>query len=697
VVSPRGPGGETAPNGGPTLRVGRITERLRRTRLAGYVAMRIVRSRRSATLSLVTLISILGIAFGVMALTVVLSVTAGFEGAFQERILGLYPHLVITSESSRFDGYEELMDRVAAEDGVTGVSPMTADSMMAAHGVFRAGATIQGVEPETIDSVVDLSRIMTAGSLDDLHETPDVAEEGGTVRVRRAVEGAWMTLVLWGEEARVLFDDRVLPGAGQARIKLLDLRAEPAPVALSPRGGDAVRVYRLSDAVPFDPPAEAGAVAFSPELEIPGGDWELDVTGDRLIVEPDTTITLALLDPTDPTGDNPGGRPELRYMVEDARIARMERTAHLRVLNARRSGAAVAVAAGDEPAFVTVEVGEFSEFTPIPARFPAILLGSALAERLGVELGTEVTLVSPLRGIDGRTVGPFGMLPSSSRFVVAGVFEAGFHDHDARLAIINLNVAQRFLNRGKLIQTVAVRTEDIFALEAVKSRITRAIDPFPIEDLILNIESLRGQMATFVQPGFASRSSSPYPTFIGGLRTATEAVNLMKFQANETARKNRYRIHDWKEKNINLFRALELQKVVLTMFFLIIIIVGSFVVVGSQTMVVHEKTADIAILKAMGATRGWVRLVFTLQGLLVAGVGAATGLALGLGMVWIIDAVEYQLDASIYLIDHLPARVDPVEILLVTGGALLCTLITTQVSAGRAASKTPVEGLRTVD
>ncbi|MCA9516636.1 MAG: ABC transporter permease, partial [Myxococcales bacterium] len=341
--------------------------------------------------------------------------------------------------------------------------------------------------------------------------------------------------------------------------------------------------------------------------------------------------------------------------------------------------------------------GEFTEFTRVPARLPGILLGASLAERLRAEVGTELTLVTPLRGIDGKSMGPFGMLPSSSRFTVAGIFEAGFHDHDSKLAIINLDVAQRFLNRGRVVQSIAVRTEGLMVLDAVRARIGRTIDPFPFEDLVRNAESLREKLGVLVQPGFSARRLDGPPTFVGGLRNAAEAVNLLKFQRNDYARRTHYRIFDWKEKNINLFSALELQKVVLTMFFLIIIVVGSFVVVGSQTMVVHEKTSDIAILKTMGATKGLVRLIFTLQGMFVAAVGAGVGLLLGLGFVGLISAVDYKLEASIYLIDHLPADIDPVAVVLIVCGTLVCTLLTTQISASRAAAKTPVEGLRAVD
>jgi lipoprotein-releasing system permease protein len=174
-------------------------------------------------------------------------------------------------------------------------------------------------------------------------------------------------------------------------------------------------------------------------------------------------------------------------------------------------------------------------------------------------------------------------------------------------------------------------------------------------------------------------------------------TGLLKFQGSGGLRPNRFQVFDWREKNINLFSALELQKVVLAIFFFIIILVGSFVVVGSQIMVVHEKTPDIAILKAMGATSGLIRLVFTLQGLFVAVIGLVAGLIIGLGLVALIEAIDYQLEASIYLIDKLPAAVDVVELAFVSLGTLACTLLTTQISAGRAAGKAPVAGLRQVD
>ena len=671
-----------------------MATRFQKFRLAAFVALRIVRSRRSPTLSLVTLISVVGIACGVMALSVVLSVTAGFERTFQDKILGLYPHLVVAPESSRFDDYDTVLAKIRATAGVAGATPITSDSMMVANGVFRAGATIEGVDPATVGTVIQLPNLMKAGGIAALDETPDVATAAGVATVTGAVEGTWMTLVVGdGERARVLFDDRIVPDAGHARAKALDLRkGAHTPITFTPRGGAAVDLFEQIDAIALDTPDPSG---FGRERELPAGEWELTPTGERLRLEPDTLVTVVVL-------DGPDGHPQSRLMIEPAIVPSAEKVAHMRIVDGRHGGAPLAVrarrAASDAPAPVaTVAPGEFTEFASIPARLPGILLGAALAEKLQAGVHDDLTLVTPLRGIDNKMMGPFGMLPSSSHFQVAGIFESGFYDHDSKLAIINLRVGQRFLNRGRIIHSIAVRTLDLLTIDGTRGAIARAIDPFSLEELVDNTESLRDKFATLVQPGFSPHRMSGNDTFVGGLQNLTEAVNLLKFQKSDYARRARFRIYDWKEKNKFMFGALELQKVVLTMFFLIIIIVGSFVVVGSQIMVIHEKTADIAILKTMGITDNGVRLIFTLQGFFVALVGALAGLVVGLGFIWLIDAVDYKLDASIYLIDHLPARVDPTEIVMVVLGSLLCTLITTQISAGRAAAKTVVEGLRAVD
>ncbi|MFT7580603.1 MAG: ABC-type lipoprotein release transport system permease subunit [Myxococcota bacterium] len=686
-----------------------MTSPFRRLSLAFYIALRMVRSRRSSTLSMVTLISVIGIMMGVFALTVVLAVTAGFEVEFRDRILGLYPHLVITAETSSFPDYEPIIAEIRATEGVVGATPLTHNQMRGASGAYSAGMSIQGVELESIGSVLNLKGLMKQGTLTDLSETPTATLDGTTVTVSPLTQQTWTTVVLDDDGVRVLKDTRATPDAGKSRVKLLDLRpaSKRAAFTLTAVDGRAATVHEAGYVARIEGHPDIGKTRYGPAIEVYEGDWK-GSDGRRIVIKAETLVTLVLLAEPDEDG------VASRLIVEPADVDPVPSAAQIRVIDVRRSGPERIVqikppvtastngaGGGAEPApamtFEPVSPGDFTAFRTVPAQLPGMLLGIALAEKLHVELGSIITVVTPIRGIGGKMVGPVGMLPSSTQFRTVGIFEAGFYEHDANLAIIHIDVNQRFLNRGRVIQSIAVKTEDLFQISATKDRVSRAIDPFGFERLLEHTHSLDTGISRLTQPGFSDSRQRPPAGFVDTVLNVTEVVRLLKFQSNDLSRPRRFRVFDWKEKNGNLFSALQLQKVVLTMFFLIIIVVASFVVVGSQIMVVHEKSSDIAILKAMGATSGMVRLVFTLQGLFVALVGAALGLGLGLGFIWLIDVVDYKLEASIYFIDHLPAVVEPGALVLVMMGALLCTLLTTQISAGRAARKTPVEGLRSLD
>lgn len=640
-----------------------------------------------------TLISIVGIACGVLALTVVLAVTNGFQAAFQDRILGVFPHLIVTRASSIFRDYEPVLEAIKTTPGVIGATPLTGDEMMVAHGVFRGGATVQGLDLPTVRSVLDIDRLMTAGTLDALDETSSLTANSQGFSLSEPVSGASLTLVVHGlapgVPPLVLNDERTNPDADHVRFKVLDLRpeAERKSIELMPRAGVATTVYELKDPVLlFGRPD-----AWSTELELPQGTWELTATGEKFDLSAARSYAIVLY--------KSGSELRSIFLTEEPTATIPEREAVVRVIDTRAEGPALTWSASGATPFVTTRPGDSTAYFSVAARLPGVLLGKSLATRLRAELGSELTFVTPLRGLDNKMVAPFGMMPSSARFKVVGIFEAGFHEHDARLALINIGVSQRFMNRGRLIRTIAVRATSLLDVDRTKRALVRTLDPIPFEALVDRTIQLDQKLTTLIAGDSDTKLAPPSGSapFLGGLKNLTTVTGLLKFQGVESLRPNRFQVFDWREKNINLFSALELQKVVLAIFFFIIILVGSFVVVGSQIMVVHEKTPDIAILKAMGATSGLVRLVFTLQGLFVALIGLFAGLAAGLGLVAIIEAVDYQLEASIYLIDRLPATIDGVELLLVSFGALATTLLTTQISASRAASKSPIAGLRQVD
>ncbi|MGM0575494.1 MAG: FtsX-like permease family protein [Myxococcota bacterium] len=667
---------------------------IRRSALALFVAFRLVRSRRSPRLSAVTLISILGVACGVMALTIVLAVTGGFQGAFQDRILGLYPHMVVLERAGDFRDYREILEDVRGTEGVVAASPATYDDMMMAAGVHRSGAVIKGVDPATVDDVIEVRPLLREGSLEDLEESPEVEVTGDTVEVSSVVSGKWLTVVTTGEgDPLVVVDDRTPPDQGSARVAVLDLRREGGalPLELRPVDEGADDPFEgLERRERFLPAARPGELSKAVEVQM--GAWRLAQTGETLSLDPGTIVTVVLL----PEGE--AGALRTRLMVEPARVPAPERAGMVRLVDGRDSGGPLRLA-GEEvgPVGPAIGPGEFTGYQQVRGRLPGIILGTALADKLDVEPGEEVTLVTPLRGVDNKMLGPYGMAPSSAHHRVTGVFESGFHEYDSRLALVNLEAAQRFLNRGDVVRWLEVRTEDVLRVDEVKRRVAALVDPYDWPTLVAQTNGFEGKITRYLRGEVRGSEQREAGTFVGGLRTSLQLVNLVKYQETDFGYRPRFRIIDWEEMNTNLFRALRLQKVVLTMFFLIIIVVGAFVVVGSQIMVIHEKTSEIAILKAMGTTKGAIRGIFTLQGLFVAGVGTALGLALGLGAVWVVDLVDYRLDASVYLIDRLPVQLEVLDLVLVVGATALCTLAATQYSAGRAVRKTVVEGLRTVD
>ncbi len=711
-----------------------MSHTLRRLRLALFIAFRIVRSRRSPTLSLVTVLSILAVGFGSCKLSLALGVTGGFQDAFEKRILGLYPHLVIHKRGTDFREYPEVLAKLRQTPGVVGATAATYDDMMIAAGVHRSGCVVKGLELSSVESVVDLGSLLRSGSVEALSEDLRAHLDGSTVRLDDVVAGTWWTVAVPPTgDVLPLRDDPTPPDPGNARVAVLNLTGHPgvatslvpdtapgAPANTRPhaarpptkRGGALSRLLHLGDDEADarradDTPALAplpvslgtpAPRALTDAVEVPAGRWRLQPGGTPVSVSEDTLVTLVLL----PGPDD--ARPTVRALTAPARVPVRDGMAMVRLLNARASGpdaaagAALALAADAGPLTdAAVPPGDASAYVPTVGRLPGVLLGSELARRLDAEVGTEVTLVTPLRGVDNKMMGPYGMAPSSQRHVVVGTFESGFYEYDVRLALTSLAAAQRFMNRGKVVRWVEVRASDLMDLDDLKRRVAATLDPYDIRTVADNATLLRDKIHRILAGEVTQAPLSPARGAVSALRNTVKVLNILKYQEYDLGYQPRYRIVDWREMNTNLFSALKLQKLVLTMFFLIIIIVGSFVVVGSQIMVVHDKTPDIAILKAMGVTPWMIRLIFSIQALFVAGLGALLGVLSGAGLALLAKAVDYRLDAAVYLIDRLPVDIRPAELALVAVGTVVTVFIATQYSAARAAHKNPVDGLRALD
>jgi lipoprotein-releasing system permease protein len=152
---------------------------------------------------------------------------------------------------------------------------------------------------------------------------------------------------------------------------------------------------------------------------------------------------------------------------------------------------------------------------------------------------------------------------------------------------------------------------------------------------------------------------------------------------------------NWMEQNRELFRALKLEQVVTFIVLALIVCVAALNILIALTMMVMEKTRDIAVLMSFGVRVDQVRRIFVLQGLLISVIGTALGLILGYGLSWIGGHYRFiQLDPTVYSIDYLPFAPRIVDAVIVAAVSLTVSLIATLYPSASAAKVLPAEALR---
>ena len=270
------------------------------------------------------------------------------------------------------------------------------------------------------------------------------------------------------------------------------------------------------------------------------------------------------------------------------------------------------------------------------APLPAIFVGEELAKKLKLAIGDRVRVVSPETALDLARAGQGpGEQPATHEFRLAGVFYTGFEEYDSRLAYVNLTDAQQlYAGQGDVVTGVELKLDDIDAARDVARKL--------YDDL-------------------------------GGPP---------------------YQVIDWETLNHNLFAALRMQKMAITVILTLIIIVAAFNIVAAMTMLVIGKAKEIAILKSMGMRSAGVARVFQTAGLLIGLAGTSGGLAIGLTTIAVLRRYGYQLDPHVYLIDRLPVKVNVEELVMTACITLAICLLATLYPAIKAARLPPVEGLR---
>ena len=258
-----------------------------------------------------------------------------------------------------------------------------------------------------------------------------------------------------------------------------------------------------------------------------------------------------------------------------------------------------------------------------------LIVGKQLSDEWKLRPGDYVTLTSP----QGRLT-PFGLMPRTRRFRVAGVFESGFYDYDENWCFVSLAAAQSLAGAGDIVNVL-------------EFRLTRP--------------ELAGQIAPEVERAAGQ-----------GFSAAT-----------------------WMEENKALFRALKLEKLVTAIFIGLITFVAGLNILVVLSMTVTDKARDIAVLLSMGARREQIRRIFLLQGLAIGASGTVLGLVFGYAFAWI--AGTYQLiplDPQVYAVPFVPFHPNFLDGLWIAIAAMSIAIVATLLPAREAARLLPVEILR---
>ena len=155
-----------------------------------FIGLRYLRARRQETfISLITVISILGVMIGVMTLNVVMAVMTGFEETLRDRLLGINAHIALLKSGDQLSEYEELLQHVVKQEGVVAASPAIYGQVMLTSGSRVSGVVVRGVDPDRVNAVVDLQRYMKQGSIAGLKQQNPVQVQDRTIMLPGVIMG----------------------------------------------------------------------------------------------------------------------------------------------------------------------------------------------------------------------------------------------------------------------------------------------------------------------------------------------------------------------------------------------------------------------------------------------------------------------------------------------------------------------------
>jgi len=229
---------------------------------------------------------------------------------------------------------------------------------------------------------------------------------------------------------------------------------------------------------------------------------------------------------------------------------------------------------------------------------------------------------------------PIGHMPAMKQFKIKGLFESGMYEFDNSLVYIHLKTAQKMMRMADTVTGIEVRVDDIYQAGEIRKTLVRDLG-FP------------------------------------------------------------YWIRDWMSMNRNLFSALKLEKTAMFIILALIILVAAFNIASSLIMMVMEKTKDIAILKAMGATDRSIYRIFLYKGMAIGVVGTILGVCGGIILCMLLSHYKFiELPGDVYYITTLPVVLKAVDVAAIAVSALVICFFATLYPARQASRLDPVEAIR---
>jgi lipoprotein-releasing system permease protein len=258
--------------------------------------------------------------------------------------------------------------------------------------------------------------------------------------------------------------------------------------------------------------------------------------------------------------------------------------------------------------------------------------GILLGKDLAAQLGVDVGGSVSLLTPQG-TLTPMGMLPRQRRARVAGIYSLGLYEFDSQYGFVSLDFAQRLMGKAAP-DLIELRVSDIFLAPEVAARV---------------------------------------PDLLGA----------------------DYVAQDWQDMNQNLFSALWLEKMAISITIGLIVMVAALNIIASLILLVMEKSRDIAILKTMGTSSRSVMTIFMMQGLVIGVVGTAIGASAGLLLCWVLDHYRLiHIPMDVYQVSYVPFVVLPFDFAVVVVSAVLICFLATLYPSRQASRLDPVQALR---